>query len=102
MFVSYTTPLNLVARMCTSRGFAAIAWLIGGGIAMGTGILIHAFHHHGSLHAADPDVVSRADDAAVVLLIAIATSAFALTIASGSSIGIRRLTLGAQSSWAAE
>jgi diguanylate cyclase (GGDEF)-like protein len=93
IFVSYTA-LNLVARVSTTKGFAARAWLGGGGIAMGTGIW--SMHFIGMLAFSLP--IRLTYDIPVMLfslLIAMATSGFALAIASGTHIGWKRLSISA-------
>src|SRR5262245_65683593 len=82
IFVSYTA-LNLAARVSTTRGLAAKAWLIGGGIAMGTGIW--SMHFIGMLAFSLPIALTYDIPTMLLsLLIAMVTSGFALTIAAGS------------------
>jgi diguanylate cyclase (GGDEF)-like protein len=93
IFVSYTA-LNLAARVSTTRGLAATAWLIGGGIAMGTGIW--SMHFIGMLAFSLPIPLSYDIPTMLLsLVIAMATSGFALAIASGSHISWPRLSIGA-------
>lgn len=90
IFVSYTA-LNLASRVTLSRGLAAKAWLVGGGIAMGTGIW--SMHFIGMLAFSLPIPLSyHIPTMLLSLLIAIATSGFALAIASGTHISWARLT----------
>jgi NO-binding membrane sensor protein with MHYT domain/signal transduction histidine kinase len=95
MVVAYTA-LKLAARVAeadTERS-SGRAWLIGGAIAMGTGIW--SMHFIGML-AFSVQTPLRYDIARTLasLAIAMVTSGFALSIASRPKLGIRRLIFGA-------
>ncbi len=93
IFVSYTA-LTLSARVARARGSSAKLWLSGGAFALGTGIW--SMHFIGMLAFSLP--ISLAYDIPITvasLLIAIASAAFALTIANRPKISLPHLTLGA-------
>jgi diguanylate cyclase (GGDEF)-like protein len=88
------TALHLAARVSRARGSHARFWLIGGSVAMGTGIW--SMHFIGMLALSLPIQLSY--DASITsgsLLIAVASSAFALSIASRPQISLQRLAVGA-------
>jgi NO-binding membrane sensor protein with MHYT domain len=95
MVVAYTA-LKLAARVAEaeSERSSGRAWLIGGAVAMGTGIW--SMHFIGML-AFSVQTPLRYDIARTLasLAIAIVTSGFALSIASRPQLGIRRLIFGA-------
>src|SRR5688572_18518357 len=80
MVVAYTA-LKLAARIATAEGKGARLWLLGGAIAMGTGIW--SMHFIGMLAFSLP-IPLRYGIATTItsLAIAIVTSGFALAIAS--------------------
>jgi diguanylate cyclase (GGDEF)-like protein len=93
IFVSYTA-LNLASRVARTRGAAALFWLCGGAVAMGSGIW--SMHFIGMLAFSLP--IPLAYDTAKTLIslgIAIAISGFALGIASRPHISLRQLMVSA-------
>jgi diguanylate cyclase len=91
VMASYTA-LDLAGRVTQSSGRSAIWWLIGGSVSMGAGIW--SMHFIGMLAFQLPiPVFYDVWITAASLLIAIATSAYALSVASRSALG--RGSLGA-------
>ena len=92
MTVSYTA-LKLAARVAETEGSGRL-WLLGGAVAMGTGIW--SMHFIGML-AFSVAIPLRYQIVTTVgsLVIAIITSGFALAIASRSELSLRRLGFGA-------
>ncbi len=93
MLASYTA-LDLTSRVAASRGRAAAWWLAGGSVAMGIGIW--SMHIIGMLAFSLP--IAMGYDPAITalsLLIAIASSAFALWMVSQSNLSRVRLAFGA-------
>ncbi len=93
VFVSYTA-LSLSSRVARSNDLSARIWVLGGAVAMGSGIW--AMHFIGMLAFSLPIALSY--DITVTLaslVIAIAVSGFALAIASRPQISLLRLTAGA-------
>jgi len=93
IFVSYTA-LNLASHVAKTRGAAALSWLCGGAVAMGSGIW--SMHFIGMLAFSLP--IPLAYDTAKTLIslaIAIAIAGFALAIASRPQISLRRLMMSA-------
>ena len=92
-FASYVA-LDMAGRIAASRGKAARGWLVGGAIAMGFGIW--SMHFIGMLAFRLP--IPLGYDLAITLyslLIAIASSGYALWVASGPSLPPRRLIVAA-------
>ncbi len=86
--------LDMAGRIDASRGWAARGWLIGGAIAMGFGIW--SMHFIGMLAFQLP--IPLGYDLAITLyslLIAIASSGYALWVVSGPSLPPRRLCFAA-------
>ncbi len=91
--VSYTA-LSLAARVASSRGRIAKAWVIGGAAVMGVGIW--SMHFIGMLALSLPVRLTYSlPVTAASLGIAIAASAFALNFASRSTLDIKGLSLSA-------
>ncbi len=93
ILASYTA-LDLAGRIATARGYAASLWMIGGALAMGTGIW--SMHFVGMLALQLP--VELGYDltlTACSLLIAVLTSGFALWLVSQPSLPFLQLALGA-------
>ncbi|HEY6641746.1 putative bifunctional diguanylate cyclase/phosphodiesterase [Povalibacter sp.] len=91
--VSYTA-LSLASRVAVARGRSAIAWLVGGATVMGIGIW--SMHFIGMLAFSLPIALTYdLPITAASLGIAIAVSAFALTIAARDSLSLARLSLSA-------
>jgi NO-binding membrane sensor protein with MHYT domain/two-component sensor histidine kinase len=93
MAVAYTA-LKLAARVADAERAASRLWLIGGAVAMGTGIW--SMHFIGMLAFSLP-IPLRYGIATTIasLVIAIVTSGFALAIASRAELSLKRLTVGA-------
>ncbi|MDH1307572.1 EAL domain-containing protein [Pseudomonas fulva] len=93
ILASYTA-LDLAGRIATARGYAASLWMIGGALAMGTGIW--SMHFVGMLALQLP--VELGYDltlTACSLLIAVLSSGFALWLVSQPSLPVLQLALGA-------
>lgn len=93
ILASYTA-LDLAGRIATARGYAASLWMIGGALAMGTGIW--SMHFVGMLALQLP--VELGYDltlTACSLLIAVLSSGFALWLVSQPSLPSLQLALGA-------
>jgi diguanylate cyclase (GGDEF)-like protein len=93
ILASYT-GLDMAGRMSTSRGRAAMGWLVGGACAMGIGIW--SMHFVGMLAFSLP--ISLGYDPSITLLsllIAIASSAFALWLVGQNELPVSRLVCGA-------
>jgi len=91
--VSYTS-LNLASRVSSSQGRAALAWLIGGTLAMGLGIW--SVHFLAVLALRLPIQLTYDLPATIVSLwISIITSGFALAIVSRAELTTVRLAIGA-------
>jgi diguanylate cyclase len=93
ILASYT-GLDMAGRISTSRGRAAFGWLVGGACAMGTGIW--SMHFVGMLAFSLP--ISLGYDPTITvlsLLIAIASSAFALWLVGQNELPVSRLISGA-------
>jgi diguanylate cyclase len=85
VMASYTA-LDLAGRITQSSGRSAVWWLIGGSVSMGAGIW--SMHFIGMLAFELPiPILYDAWITAGSLLIAIATSAYALSVASRSALG---------------
>jgi len=85
------TALNLAARVTSSRG--ARGWLVGGACAMGVGIW--SMHFIGMLAFSLPIPISYHIPVTLLsLAIAIGVSGFALALASGEALALKRLLLG--------
>jgi len=93
VFVSHTA-LSLSSRVASARPSAARLWLFGGAIAMGAGIW--SMHFIGMLAFSLPGVplTYSVPITIVSLLIAIAISGFALSIANKPQLSMRRLMAG--------
>jgi NO-binding membrane sensor protein with MHYT domain len=93
MVVAYTA-LKLAARVAAAEGKGARLWLVGGAIAMGTGIW--SMHFIGMLAFSLPIPLRYGIGTTITsLAIAIVTSGFALAIASRAQLGLGRLIAGA-------
>jgi diguanylate cyclase len=93
MFASYTA-LDMASRVAETRGRAARWWLFGGSVAMGVGIW--SMHFLGMLAFNLP--VPMAYDPLITflsLLIAIASSVFALWLVCQRNLSLQRLSVGA-------
>ena len=93
ILASYTA-LDMVGRISSTRGGAARCWLVGGACAMGTGIW--SMHFVGMLAFSLP--ISLGYDLPITLLsllIAIASSAFALWVVAQKELPWSRLICGA-------
>lgn len=88
------TALNMAGRVSTSQGRAAGLWLSGGGIAMGIGVW--AMHFIGML-AMDTAMAISYDPAltALSMVVAMASSLFALWLVSVDQLRLKRLIPGA-------
>src|SRR5438034_9016614 len=85
--------LTLAGRVGRARGGQARAWLIGGGLVLGTGIW--AMHFIGMLAVYLPIRISYGvGETALSWLIAVAVSCFALLLVKGASLGHQRLAIG--------
>ncbi|WP_051711143.1 MHYT domain-containing protein [Andreprevotia chitinilytica] len=101
VFVSYVvaslasyTALDLAGRITASEARRARDWLIGGSIAMGTGIW--SMHFTGMMAFELPIAVTyNVAMTALSWVAAVAVSALALHFASQSTLGARSVTLGA-------
>jgi diguanylate cyclase (GGDEF)-like protein len=88
------TALRLAARVASAKGSTAQIWLLGGAVAMGTGIW--AMHFIGMLAFSLPIALSYDLTPTLgSLALAIASSGFALKLASNARSGWGRLTGGA-------
>jgi diguanylate cyclase (GGDEF)-like protein len=88
------TSLRLAARVARAKGSSVQLWLAGGAIAMGTGIW--SMHFIGMLAFSLPIPLSYGVTATIgSLVLAIATSGFALKLASKAGISQLRLASGA-------
>jgi diguanylate cyclase len=93
ILASYT-GLDMAGRISTSQGRAAFGWLVGGACAMGMGIW--SMHFVGMLAFSLP--ISLGYDPSITvlsLLIAIASSAFALWLVGQNELPVSRLICGA-------
>ena len=93
ILASYTA-LNMAGRVNSARGRASALWLVGGSFAMGFGIW--SMHFVGMLAFSLP--ISLGYDlplTALSLLIAVASSAFALWLVCQNDLPVLRLCLGA-------
>ncbi|HCP29371.1 MAG TPA: histidine kinase [Pseudomonas sp.] len=93
ILASYTA-LDLAGRIATARGYAASLWMIGGALAMGTGIW--SMHFVGMLALQLP--VELGYDltlTACSLLIAVLSSGFALWLVTPPRLPVLQLALGA-------
>src|SRR5215207_332816 len=93
MVVSYTV-LRLAARVAESHGAVGRSWLLGGAVAMGSGVWSMHFIGMLAFSVGTPLRYSVAITLAS-LAIAIVTSGFALVIASRSDLSLQRLSGGA-------
>jgi len=92
VFASYVA-LDLAARVAANRGWARFAWLMGGALAMGSGIW--AMHFVGMLAYVLPiRVCYHIPTMALSLLIAVLSSMVALHLASGNRIAPLQVALG--------
>jgi diguanylate cyclase len=88
------TALRLAARVARAKGSSVQLWLAGGAVAMGTGIW--SMHFIGMLAFSLPIPLSYGVTATLgSLALAIATSGFALQLASKPAVGKARLASGA-------
>jgi len=88
------TALRLAARVASARGSTAQMWLAGGAVAMGTGIW--SMHFIGMLAFSLPIALSYDLTPTIgSLALAMATSGFALKLASQPESGLVRLSVGA-------
>jgi len=88
------TSLRLAARVARAKGSSVQLWLAGGAIAMGTGIW--SMHFIGMLAFSLPIPLSYGVTATIgSLVLAIATSGFALKLASKAGVSQLRLASGA-------
>ncbi|NIX93314.1 EAL domain-containing protein [Pseudomonas fulva] len=93
ILASYTA-LDLAGRIATARGYAASLWMIGGALAMGTGIW--SMHFVGMLALQLPiELGYDLTLTACSLLIAVLSSGFALWLVSQPSLPALQLALGA-------
>src|ERR1044072_2170893 len=93
MVVAYTA-LKLAARVAEAGRSGGRLWLVGGAVAMGTGIW--SMHFIGMLAFSLPTPLRYGITTTLAsLAIAIVTSGFALAIASRPKLGLGRLTVGA-------
>src|SRR5262245_34239571 len=89
ILASYTA-LTLALRIRQARGIEALAWLVGGGFAMGLGVW--AMHFVGMLALQLPiPIIYDISTTLLSLLIAVIVSTFALHIASRESVHRGRL-----------
>ena len=89
VFVSFIS-LKLAARVSSSRGVLAVLWLIGGALAMGSGIW--SMHFIGMLAFSLPIPMSYDVNRTLIsLVIAITISGFALALASRAKFTARHL-----------
>ncbi len=85
--------LDLARQLTGALGASLVAWLVGGGFAMGTGIW--SMHFIGMLAFSLPIPVQYHIPVVVIShLAAVAASGIALFVASKSSLGIKALVLG--------
>ncbi|HEX3865834.1 MAG TPA: MHYT domain-containing protein, partial [Gemmatimonadaceae bacterium] len=87
------TALTLAGRVAVARGRARIAWLSGGSIAMGSGIWSMHFVAMLAYHLSLP-IAYDVPLVALSFLVAVGASAFALFVASRSTVGTTRLVAG--------
>jgi diguanylate cyclase (GGDEF)-like protein len=88
MMASYTA-LNLTGRVAATRGRVSTLWLLGGAVAMGSGIW--SMHFVGMLAYSLPIKMSYDAGITIIsLLAAIAVSAFALHIVARATVSRRR------------
>ncbi|MBF8674313.1 EAL domain-containing protein [Pseudomonas fulva] len=93
ILASYTA-LDLAGRIATARGYAASLWMIGGALAMGTGIW--SMHFVGMLALQLPiELGYDLTLTACSLLIAVLSSGFALWLVSQPSLPALQLAFGA-------
>ncbi|HWW80385.1 MAG TPA: EAL domain-containing protein [Steroidobacteraceae bacterium] len=93
IFVSHTA-LSLSARVARSDGILSKLWLVGGALAMGSGIW--SMHFIGMLAFSLPIALAYDIPTTITsLFIAIITSAFALSVANRQRISLVHLSLGA-------
>jgi NO-binding membrane sensor protein with MHYT domain len=93
MVVSYTV-LRLATRVAESQGVVGRRWLLGGAVAMGTGIW--SMHFIGMLaFSVGTPLRYSVSITLASLAIAMVTSGFALAIASRPHLSLQRLTFGA-------
>ena len=93
IFVSHTA-LNLSARVARSDGILSKLWLVGGALAMGSGIW--SMHFIGMLAFSLPIALAYDIPTTIIsLFIAVITSAFALSVANRQRISLVHLSLGA-------
>jgi NO-binding membrane sensor protein with MHYT domain len=93
MVVSYTV-LRLAARVAESQGAVGRSWLLGGAVAMGTGVW--SMHFIGMLaFSVGAPLRYSVSITLASLAIAIVTSGFALAIASRPHLSLQRLSVGA-------
>jgi signal transduction histidine kinase/CheY-like chemotaxis protein len=91
------TALSLSGRVAVARGRARVAWLLGGSIAMGSGIW--SMHFVAMLAFTLPDPLTIQYDVPLVTLshlAAVAASAFALLVASRPTVSTARLIIAGQ------
>src|ERR1700730_8734746 len=93
MVVAYTAR-KLAARVAEAERSGGRLWLLGGAVAMGTGIW--SMHFIGMLAFSVPTPLRYGIATTLAsLAIAIVTSGFALAIASRAQLTLKRLTIGA-------
>src|SRR3954470_8214839 len=84
------TALTLAGRVAIARGRARVAWLLGGSVAMGSGIWSMHFVAMLAFHLPVP-IAYDVPFVALSFLAAVAASAFALFVASRATVGFARL-----------
>src|SRR6185312_16190976 len=84
------TALTLAGRVAAARGRARVAWLLGGSVAMGSGIWSMHFVAMLAFHLAVP-IAYDVGLVTLSFLAAVGASAFALFVASRVRIGFQRL-----------
>jgi PAS domain S-box-containing protein len=84
------TALTLAGRVTIARGKARLAWLLGGSVAMGSGIWSMHFVAMLAFHLPVP-IAYDVPSFVLSYLAAVAASAFALFVASRSNVGVPRL-----------
>jgi PAS domain S-box-containing protein len=84
------TALTLAGRVSVARGRARLAWLLGGSVAMGSGIWSMHFVAMLAFHLTVP-IMYDVPLVGLSFLAAVGASAFALFVASRSNVGLGRL-----------
>jgi NO-binding membrane sensor protein with MHYT domain len=92
------TALDLARRVTTTQGSSAIAWLLGGACAMGTGIW--SMHFVGMLAFSLPIAMAyQVPTTLLSMLIAVVVSAFALSMSSADENLAYTISLPAAPLW---